>query len=254
MLYKHTVIAASLVGFGIIGGGFVPKTFSISAAALATEPASQLFPIEVAVYDGPEIIQAHEESTASSNARSVKKKVVTEADVKPKNNNKNLVYTVPFFSQLTDISATKWKKVGCGVASLAMLIDFYKPKTVTVDELLERGIASGAYANDVGWSHAGLIALSQKYGLKGESHDLRGSSMEDAFAALKSELKTGPVMASVHYTFTPTNPIPHIVVVSGVSDGKVYYNDPAEKAGEGSISIAKFQSAWKKRYIDIRPV
>lgn len=234
-------------------GGFVPKTFSISAVAMATEPAPQLFPMEAAVYDGPEIIQMYEESVSSSNAKSVKKNVVAEADVKPKNNNKNLVYTVPFFSQLTDISETKWKKVGCGIASLAMLIEFYKPNAVTVDALLGRGIASGAYADDVGWSHAGLIALSQKYGLKGESHDLRGSNMDDAFTALKSELKNGPVMVSVHYTFTPTNPIPHIVVVSGVGNGKVYYNDPAEKAGKGSISIAKFQGAWKKRYIDIRP-
>jgi len=57
---------------------------------------------------------------------------------------------------------------------------------------------------------------------------------------------------SVHYTFKPTNPIPHLVIVTGVEDGKVYYNDPAEKSGNGSISIEQFQSAWKKRYIAIR--
>jgi predicted double-glycine peptidase len=78
--------------------------------------------------------------------------------------------------------------------------------------------------------------------------------MSDAFAALEDATAVGPVMTSVHYTFEPTNPIPHLVVVSSINDGLVYYNDPAEPNGGGSISIAQFQSAWKKRYITIRPV
>lgn len=164
------------------------------------------------------------------------------------------VFTVPFFSQFTDISLEKWRKVGCGIASLAMLIDYYEPQTVSVDELLSDGIAEGAYLTDAGWSHAGLIRLSQQFGLHGESHSMANSSMDEAFAKLENVLAAGPVMASVHYTFDPKNPIPHLVVVNGVAEGKVYYNDPAEKAGGGSISIAKFQSAWKKRYIEIRPV
>lgn len=163
------------------------------------------------------------------------------------------VFTVPFFSQFSDISLEKWRKVGCGIASLAMLIEYYEPQTVSVDELLSDGIAEGAYLTDAGWSHAGLIKLSHQFGLHGESHSMANSSMAEAFAKLENVLTAGPVMASVHYTFDPKNPIPHLVVVNGVADGKVYYNDPAEKAGGGSISIAKFQSAWKKRYIEIRP-
>jgi predicted double-glycine peptidase len=163
------------------------------------------------------------------------------------------VRKVPFYSQFSDISTPAWQKVGCGIASLAMLIDYYKPQ-VAVDDLLDQGIESGAYISDAGWSHAGLIGLSKKYGLSGESHSLADSSMDDAFATLEEELEEGPVMASVHYTFDPQNPIPHLVVVNGVKDGKVYYNDPAEKTGGGTITIAKFQGAWKKRYIDIRPI
>jgi uncharacterized protein YvpB len=256
LLYKHTVIAASLVGIGIIGSGFVPKTFSVSAAATAAEPAfvlETLSPVEFAV---PNTEESKVEAVAASVDKKTDKKILKEVEAKPVEEKKAVVkssvYTVPFYSQFSDISSPEWKKVGCGITSLAMLIDYYQPKEVTVDELLKRGIDAGAYS-DAGWSHAGLINLSHKYGLKGESHDLSGSSMEAAFAALKTELKNGPVMASVHYTFTPTNPIPHIVVVSGVSDGKVYYNDPAGKSGNGSISIEKFQGAWKKRYIDIRP-
>lgn len=162
------------------------------------------------------------------------------------------VFEVPFFSQFNDITPVEWRKVGCGIASLAMLIEFYEPNSVTVDDLLQQGIKAGAYLSNAGWTHAGLINLSRKYGLDGASHDMAGQSMESAFSTLKDVLEEGPVMVSVHYTFDPKNPIPHLVVVNGVSDGKVYYNDPAEKSGGGSISISKFQSAWKKRYIQIQ--
>ena len=164
------------------------------------------------------------------------------------------IRVVPFYSQLTDISSPQWQKVGCGIASLAMVIEYYKPNSVSVNELLKQGIAADAFLPDAGWTHGGLIGLSQKYGLDGASHSLAESSMSEAFQALEEILKEGPVMVSVHYTFDPQNPIPHLVVVNTVENGKVYYNDPAERAGGGSISISKFQSAWKKRYIAIRPV
>lgn len=160
--------------------------------------------------------------------------------------------TVPFYSQFTDISAPEWRKIGCGIASLAMLIDFYKP-AVAVDTLLEEGITSGAYAGDAGWSHAGLIALAKDKGLTGEARYLTGESMSEAFSNLKQAVQEGPVMVSVHYTFEPTNPIPHLVVVTDIDEQGVHYNDPAEESGNGVITAEKFQNSWKKRYIAIRP-
>lgn len=118
---------------------------------------------------------------------------------------------------------------------------------------MQQGIAAGAYLDDAGWTHAGLIALGRPFGLDGSSQNLQWASMEAAFAELRSALQSGPVMASVHYTFEPTNPIPHLVVVTDVRNGTVYYNDPAEAAGGGSISVERFQKAWKKRYIQILP-
>ncbi|MEY3784301.1 MAG: hypothetical protein RLZZ230_623 [Candidatus Parcubacteria bacterium] len=164
------------------------------------------------------------------------------------------VFTVPFYSQFSDISTPSWQKVGCGITSLAMLISYYEKKPISVDSLLEKGISAGAYLDSAGWIHSGLINLSHAYGLDGESLSFANLSMDDAFAKLEKELKAGPVMASVHYTFEPTNPIPHLVVVNGVRDGKVFYNDPAESVGGESLSIEKFERGWKKRYITIRPV
>jgi len=45
---------------------------------------------------------------------------------------------VPFYSQFVDISAPAWKKVGCGIASLAMIIDFYKPASPLETFQIER--------------------------------------------------------------------------------------------------------------------
>jgi ABC-type bacteriocin/lantibiotic exporter with double-glycine peptidase domain len=160
---------------------------------------------------------------------------------------------VPFHSQFSDITPLEWRKVGCGIASVAMLIDFYSAEVVSVDTLLTQGIASNAYLSDAGWTHNGLINLSKQFGLDGASYSLSHLTMESAFVELERVVKEGPVMVSVHYTFKPTNPIPHLAVVTGIDNDRVYYNDPAEAVGQNSISIQQFQSAWKKRYIEIRP-
>jgi hypothetical protein len=164
-----------------------------------------------------------------------------------------LVFSVPFYSQFADITSPTWKKVGCGIASLAMLIEFHTPgKLSSVDTLLEEGIDAKAYS-DAGWTYAGLIKISKKYGLFGETHDFGTSNMDTAFRAFEKALAKGPVMASVHYTFDPKNPIPHLVIITGVKEGMIHYNDPAEKKGGGSITITKFQNSWKKRYIEFYP-
>jgi len=165
----------------------------------------------------------------------------------------NPYHDVPFYSQFTDITPLEWRKVGCGIASVAMLIDFYSSEVVSVDTLLTQGIAANAYLSDAGWTHNGLINLSKQFGLDGSSYSLSHLTMESAFVELERVVKEGPVMVSVHYTFKPTNPIPHLAVVTGIDNNRVYYNDPAEAVGQNSISIEQFQSAWKKRYIEIRP-
>jgi len=157
---------------------------------------------------------------------------------------------VPYFSQFTDITSPKWQKVGCGITSLGMIIEYYKPGTVSVDTLLEDGIAQGAYS-DAGWTYKGLIGVSSAYGFTGESHDLAGRA--DAFAQFKEAVERGPVIASVYYKFEPGNPIPHLVVITSIEGDTVYYNDPAGKE-DGTLSVDDFSKAWKKRYIEIYPV
>ena len=163
------------------------------------------------------------------------------------------VIDVPFYSQFADISSAKWQKLGCGITSLAMIIELYRPGIVAVNKLLKEGINAGAFINGAGWSHKGLALLAENYGLKGANYDLSGSDMKTAFAQLEKILKEGPVIASVHYKLDPKNPIPHLIVVNGINNGQVYYNDPASAMGGKNISIQKFMKAWKKRYITARP-
>lgn len=161
---------------------------------------------------------------------------------------------VPFYSQFEDITSSKWQKVGCGIASLAMIIEYYKPDTVSVDKLLGQAVAGGAYKKDAGWIHKGLIRLSQRYGLDGTSYDLSKTDTKVAFDALKKSVKDGPVMVSVHYKFDPKSTIPHLVVIDAIDGDVVYYNDPASDRGGKQISTAKFLEAWKKKFIVMRPI
>lgn len=165
-----------------------------------------------------------------------------------------IIPVVPFYSQFHDIHTLSWQKVGCGVTSLAMVIDYYSTEKISVDTLLKEGITQGAYDKNAGWIHKDLISLSNKYGLEGNSYDVSKLSKETSFTKLKSFLADGPVIVSVHYKFDPRSSIPHLVVIDGIKDGILYYNDPAAKTGQKKISIVDFQKAWKKRFIVIRPI
>ncbi|MDR3548880.1 MAG: C39 family peptidase [Candidatus Pacebacteria bacterium] len=163
------------------------------------------------------------------------------------------VPNVPFYSQFQDIQSTTWQKQGCGIASLAMVIDYYKPNAVSVNKLLTQAIAAGAYDPNAGWIHKDLVLLAGKYGLGGNVYDLSAASSDAAFNRFSSYVKNGPVIVSVHYKFDPKSTIPHLVVIDGIDNGVVYYNDPAAKAGEKQISTTDFLRGWKKRFIVIRP-
>ena len=163
------------------------------------------------------------------------------------------VPAVPFYSQFNDITSPTWKKAGCGITSLAMIIDYYKT-AVPVDTLLKQGLNNGAYIQNVGWSYKGLIDVSQQYGLDGDSYDLGTLTPTAAYTKMAAYLKNGPVIVSVHYKFDPKSTIPHLVVLNGVDGGSLHYNDPAAKSGDKQISIDDFLKGWKRRFIVLRPV
>lgn len=160
-----------------------------------------------------------------------------------------VVPIVPFYSQFADIHTPSWQKIGCGITSLAMIINYYKPDAVSVDNLLLQGIASGAYDKNAGWIHKDLIDLSKKYGLHGSAYDLSKLSSDVAFIKLKKALEVGPVIVSVYYKFNPKSTIPHLVVIDGIDGDTLHYNDPASNGGDKTISVADFQKAGRRNIL-----
>lgn len=161
-------------------------------------------------------------------------------------------FDVPFYSQFNDIKNPRWQKEGCGIASLAMVIDFYKPNTVSVAKLLNQAINSGAYLNNIGWKHKELSALAGNYGLAEKNYDLGKSGNSAAFAQFLGFLKSGPVIVSIHNKFDPKATLGHIVVVTGFENNFIYYKDPAGNSKEEKIPVKNFLNGWKRRFIIVR--
>ena len=160
-------------------------------------------------------------------------------------------YEVPFYSQFQDIPAIEWQKKGCGIASLAMAIGFYKPDAVSITTLLKEGLVSGAYVKNVGWSHKGLTDLVTNYGLIGEIHDFTKLKAQKALDGLRDVIDKGPVVASIHNKFDPSATLGHLVVLTGYDDQFIFYNDPSGTS-DRKISNANFLRGWKRRVISVR--
>ena len=164
----------------------------------------------------------------------------------------DMPYSVPLFSQISDISTVAWQQKGCGVADVAMIVDFYKPKTTSVQEILEEALKQGAYVKNVGWSHEGLATLAAKHGLIGKTVDLSTLKNAAALSQFEDIVKEGPVIASIHRGFNPKSSFGHLVVITGFDDKLVYYNDPGKHDGIRTVSITDFIKGWKKKLIVIR--
>ncbi|MBI2075241.1 MAG: C39 family peptidase [Candidatus Harrisonbacteria bacterium] len=163
------------------------------------------------------------------------------------------VDNVPFYSQFQDIPQVEWRREGCGVASLAMQLEFYTSKPVSVTKLLLEALEFGAYTKDVGWNHKRLAALADLYGLSGKNYDFWNATDDAAFNKLKEFLAGGPVMVSIHNKFNPKTTLGHLIVVVGIHDGTVVYHDPAYGIKKDrNISESDFLKGWKRRFIVVR--
>ncbi len=159
---------------------------------------------------------------------------------------------VPFYSQFQDISRPEWRGQSCGIASMAMAIEFYKPKSFSITKLLSQAINSGAYDPAVGWKHQQLAELADRYGLVGTNYDFSEADNETALNNLEAALKEGPVVVSIHNKFDPRATLGHIVVLTGFENEFMLYNDPASAKVEKKISTLDFLKGWKKRFITVR--
>lgn len=175
-------------------------------------------------------------------------------------------YNVPYSSQYTDLGHHEWRARGCGIASLHMVMAYWHAQDAgnqlpSLNDLLTRGRAIGAYREGIGWTHAGLVNLAVEFGYNGFNADFapqspEPKSAEDAWASLAGDLSRGPVMASVYAGLDAARGGGHIVVVTGIQDNLVHLNDPeemSEREGKRILALSVFLPAFKRRYIVIRP-
>jgi hypothetical protein len=175
-------------------------------------------------------------------------------------------YRVPFSSQYTDLGHHEWRARGCGITALKMVMDYWHTideanRTASLESVLGEGLRAGAYLPGIGWSHRGLVEIARHFGYDGFNVDAAlnssaSKSAEQAWGMLCAELEHGPVLASVFSGLNPARGGGHIITVTGFHDGLVFFNDPeemSEREGRKIIAVEAFLSAFKNRYIVIRP-
>ena len=169
-------------------------------------------------------------------------------------------YDVPFFSQQSPGVSEEWRYRGCGISALKMVLDYWhaekQGETTGINQILETGLAIGAYLQNIGWIHSGLVNIGRQYGYTGYNQDLAGLETELAWQCLLEDLNKHPLLASIHKRFDVDYPGGHIIVVTGFDGELVFYNDPDEhneREGKKMIAVERFLRGWKKRYIVVAP-
>jgi hypothetical protein len=88
------------------------------------------------------------------------------------------VSSVPFYPQKWDLSQWKnlgfssyddaeyWEKSCCGILCIQMAVEHFLQKRYTTKELIDKGQELHGYSDALGWSHAGLVRLSESLGLQ----------------------------------------------------------------------------------------
>lgn len=90
---------------------------------------------------------------------------------------------VPFYPQKWDLNdwaslgfkdfqeAEYWQRSSCGVLTLKMAVDYFRkaqdrPLSSPLIEYIKKGQELGAYTDELGWNHAGLVKLAKLFGMQ----------------------------------------------------------------------------------------
>lgn len=167
-------------------------------------------------------------------------------------------FNVPSYSQYLDVKNRAWRRRSCGIVALKMMMDYYEPRRAaarSLPRLIAKGVRMKAYIKNVGWSHRDLARIAAGYGFRSKNYDWFKESPRKAFHKLRRHLVQGPLMASIFQNLKP-NAHGHLVVVTGLARGIVFYHDPdshTRRRIPRHASAAKFLKGWKRRIIVVRP-
>ncbi len=164
--------------------------------------------------------------------------------------------TLPAYSQLLDVSDPAYRRRSCGAAALAMVLGASGIENPpSVEEVLARGLETGAYHEGNGWLHRELAAVARSFGVRAHPEDWSGDLPEDAWEHLEDAVARGPVVASVAPAFSPSESS-HLIVVCGLEGGSATVYDPFRDTREGvryEVPLATLREHWTQRIICVHP-
>ena len=92
------------------------------------------------------------------------------------------IIEVPHFVQFYNIKDGKWQGRSCGIASLAMILDYYG-LPCDLDQLVKEGLKLDGYVRGVGWKHQAVVTLAKTQGLV--AHRTEDDSIEHLLESLE---------------------------------------------------------------------
>lgn len=189
---------------------------------------------------------------------------------------------VPYISQKDPETSDRYGRRGCGLTAIRMALA-YNGANLPLDQLDELIEKTGAYTEEKGWIHAGLVDIARGVGLQGyrinyemlRDEDLEkakevfkneGASdgelqmFEDSFKEAKSEGSMADLKRLIDLSIPPVTSMQksyastlasHMIVIKGYKDGNLLVNDPWDFGPDYIISEEEFLKHWTKKAIII---
>ena len=130
------------------------------------------------------------------------------------------IITIPLIDQHTDTGHVYWAPPTFALCSLKMVMMTRKPEleSVSIMELVNKGLGMGEYDDRVGWRHQVLVDLASQYGVSMEYQKLFFKTREEKEKGLlfieENIDSQKPVVVSIYYKLDPANG-GHMVVIQG---------------------------------------
>jgi hypothetical protein len=173
---------------------------------------------------------------------------------------------VPFLSQRQAVASSgaelpagvSWGERSCAIACATMVLNHFG-RRVSLDEVLDRALAAGAFDPARGWRHAGIVEVLQSFGLTAYRRNWRllegraaaylggrpmtasareeleivtAQMLDEGIATIERLLAAGvPVTVSIHRPWGDRTSLGHQVVLLGADRRSVWLHDPAAEDG-----------------------
>ncbi len=182
---------------------------------------------------------------------------------------------IPFYSQYSEDVEKNWQTKACAVVCVKMVLGYFGIETETRDlineglfiskELEKRNRTHDGYTEQYGWGHELLVILfrnnsTSSYRQEFKSKDNLDIFLESGINKIIDNIKAGlPVLVSLAKDINNPKTSGHMVVVSGIDEGKGFFiNDPEAKTeidgGNKFVDISDFKKSWEKLAIFVEKV